>query len=355
MRTRGVRARGAATHRAGNDSPLLLSPLIGPGGGPAPRRRGLRRRRGHVPAPKPPVPKVPNRRGPRRASRRAGGGARRPHKGSGRPGFRAGAPPPAGPAPPRAARPRPAPPPAPGGGGRGSPAGTRRIVSTAAAALERPPRARHPAVARAPAPASRPRRPLLSPARPVRSDAPRQPRAPARRLPADRRRPARARDSAPGGARPRGCVGPARPGPAGPRTGQCRAGEGCSPGGSAARAPRAPNRAPPFGAAPGPGLLGCQAVPAAALPPGARRCPAPPPLLGDPPAPRSRGGLCRQTLPCVPVRVPPRAPAPPPSRRRVAGVDVPFKGPGCLLHRWGLLLGGLRLRRRVWFSIQFSL
>ncbi|XP_044769761.1 LOW QUALITY PROTEIN: polyhomeotic-like protein 2 [Neomonachus schauinslandi] len=36
--------------------------------------------------------------------------------------------------------------------------------------------------------------------------------------PAERRRPARARDPARGGARPRGCVGPARPGPAGPWT-----------------------------------------------------------------------------------------------------------------------------------------
>ena len=77
------------------------------------------------------------------------------------------------------------------------------------------------AAARTPAPASRPRRPLWTPARPVRSDAPRQPRAPARRLPAERRRPAWARDPARGGARPRGCVGPARPGPAGPWTGQC--------------------------------------------------------------------------------------------------------------------------------------
>lgn len=58
----------------------------------------------------------------------------------------------------------------------------------------------------------------------LRSDAPRQPRAPARRLPAQRTRPARA--PAPGGAGPRGCVGPARSGPAGPRTGQCCRGEG---------------------------------------------------------------------------------------------------------------------------------
>lgn len=60
--------------------------------------------------------------------------------------------------------------------------------------------------------------------RALRSDAPRQPRAPARRLPARRTRPARA--PAPGGAGPRGCVGPARSGPPGSRTGQCCRGEG---------------------------------------------------------------------------------------------------------------------------------
>lgn len=74
-------------------------------------------------------------------------------------------------------------------------------------------------------PALRPAPCALCPGRwALRSDAPRQPRARARRLPARRTRPARAPAS--GGAGPRGCVGPARSGPAGPRTGQCCRGEG---------------------------------------------------------------------------------------------------------------------------------
>ena len=80
---------------------------------------------------------------------------------------------------------------------------------------------------------ARPCHTLWTPARLVRSNALRQPWARARRLPAERRRPARARDPARGGARPRGCVGPARPGPAGPWTGQCPwRGRGSRPEGS---------------------------------------------------------------------------------------------------------------------------
>lgn len=93
---------------------------------------------------------------------------------------------------------------------------SQRRRSPRALAVARSPPARPP-----PGPAPR----ALCPGRrALRSDAPRQPRAPARRLPAQRTRPARA--PAPGGAGPRGCVGPARSGPAGPRTGQCCRGEG---------------------------------------------------------------------------------------------------------------------------------
>lgn len=118
--------------------------------------------------------------------------------------------------PPRAAWPRPRP--APVEAAR-EPARTRRIVSAAPQPLSS---RRSPAVAcRPPGPAPC----VLCPGRrALRSDAPRQPRAPARRLPARRTRPARA--PAPGGAGPRGCVGPARSGPAGPWTGQCCRGEG---------------------------------------------------------------------------------------------------------------------------------
>lgn len=151
------------------------------------------------------------------------------------------------------------------------------------------------AAARTPAPASRPRRPLWTPARPVRSDAPRQPRAPARRLAAERRRPARARDPARGGARPRGCVGPVRPGPAGPWTGQCPvAGEGFSPGGvprpalvalDTGHRPPVPLPARAYSAA-----RPCQ--PAILALPAPGRCPAPPPSSGTLPAPHFPGSLC---------------------------------------------------------------
>ncbi|KAG8506895.1 Polyhomeotic-like protein 2 [Galemys pyrenaicus] len=255
--------------------------------------------------------------------------------------------------------------PASGGGGRGSPAGTRRIVSAAAAALERPPRARNPAAARAPAAASRPCRPLLTPAGPVRSNAPRQPRAPARRLPADRRRPARARDPAPGGARPRGCVGPARPGPAGPWTGQCPwRGRGSRLEG--VRGPRSPHweagTALRCHSRPGPTQLPGRASPRLSpscrlggsrfLPPTAGY----PDGLKQPPEAAVSTSAC-QMLPCAPRSSHP----PPPPRPRppgTAGDRGWTLGPG--QGRWQLryftggglpILEGLRLRRRVLFLI----
>lgn len=120
--------------------------------------------------------------------------------------------------PPRPAPPRPAPAPPrrrrPGSRPGRAALSPRRRSPRALAATRSP-------LARPPGPAPR----ALCPGRrALRSDAPRQPRAPARRLPAQRTRPARA--PAPGGAGPRGCVGPARSGPAGPRTGQCCRGEG---------------------------------------------------------------------------------------------------------------------------------
>lgn len=325
MPTRRVRARGACPLAV----VIIASVSAQPGVSGRRAARGLPTRRGQTSegrrSPPDTETRVPNRRGPRRVSWRARGGAGRPHKGSVRPGFRAGAPPRAAQAPPRASlRPRRRRPREPS---RDAPHCLRGGCSPRASAA----RARNPAVARAPAPASRSRRPLLSPARPVRSDEPRQPRAPARRLPAERRRPARARDSARGGARPRGCVGPARPGPAGPWTGQCPCGggvlarRGARPALPALPALETGHRPPvPLPAWAYSAARPCQPATLALSAP--EWCPAPPSLVGDPACPALAGSFCRAQRFRVSPSLPgvPRTARPRPSERRVAGGGRPF-------------------------------
>lgn len=220
--------------------------------------------------------------------------------------------------PPPQPKPRPAPHPAPGRGSSGSPAGTRRIVSAAAAVLERPPRARA-QFGRC----SRPR-PGLAPPPPFvdagqagavgcaaaapgpGSEAPGGEEA-ARSGPGPRVR----RRPAEGLRRPR----PARPSRALDRSVPVR-GRGSCQKGSSARACRAGNQAPPSGATPGPGLLGCQAVPAGDSRPlgaWAVSCDSPPrpgPCLSRTPLEASVSALACQTLPCVPVLTSPSHPNP---------------------------------------------